>query len=268
MSSTVELDHIVYSLVPYKGYAVRAWSKKEAVYNAERAFKGWFSPYEQFIVRPGAELRAVVKGFGGYIYVARVFVGEGLDELKRSGVVSHIALVPLDIAVEKRLSLEEVDKAMANYTVLKGIELDEIEPLRISFGGKDRDEDIEYLKTVVDVENARKLLTAISQPESKTIVIFKRDPWSRARLAYGLAKMLAIHKVAEYIVTVEKPIDNILIEFTKVVMILDKMLPLRRTENWTVVKITGEGGKIETEAEIEETLRRLGYKTGSQPPVK
>jgi hypothetical protein len=51
-------------------------------------------------------------------------------------------------------------------------------------------------------------------------------------------------------------------------MILDKMLPLRRTENWTVVKITGEGGKIETEAEIEETLRRLGYKTGSQPPVK
>jgi hypothetical protein len=80
--------------------------------------------------------------------------------------------------------------------------------------------------------------------------------------------MLAIHKVAEYIVTVEKPIDNILIEFTKVVIVLDKMLPLRRTENWTVVKITGEGGKIETEAEIEETLRRLGYKTGSQPPVK
>jgi len=133
MSSAVELDHIIYSLVPYKGYGVRAWSKKEAVYDAERAFKGWFSPYEQLIVRPGAELRAVAKGFRDFIYIARVFIGEGLDELKRSGVVSHIALVPLDVAVEKRLSLEEVDKAMVSYTISKGIGMNEIEPLRISF---------------------------------------------------------------------------------------------------------------------------------------
>jgi hypothetical protein len=259
MSSFVELDHIIYSLVPYKGYGVRAWSRKEAVYDAERAFKGWFSPYEQLLVRPGVELRAVAKGFRDFICIARVFVGEGLDELKRSGVVSHIALVPLEIAIEKRLSLEEVDKAMASYIASKGIGLGEIEPLRISFGERDRDEDLEYLKTVVNVENARKLLTAISKPESKIIVIFKRDTWFRAKLSYALAKMFAIHNVAEYIVTVEKPIENILIEFTKAVMVLDKMIPVRRAENWTVIKIAEDVRERGVEADIEATLKKLGY---------
>ena len=259
MSSTIELDHVIYSLVPYKGYGVRAWSKKEAVYDAERAFKGWFSPYEQLLVRPGVELRAVAKGFRDFIYIARVFVGEGLDELKRSGVVSHIALVPLEIAIEKKLSLEEVDKAMASYIASKGIGLGEIEPLRISFGERDRDEDLEYLRTVVDVENAKKLLTAISRPESKIIVIFKRDTWFRAKLSYALAKMFAIHNVAEYIVTVEKPIENILIEFTKAVMVLDKMIPVRRAENWTVIKIAEDVKEKGVEADIEATLKKLGY---------
>jgi len=259
MSSVIELDHIIYSLVPYKGYGVRAWSKKEAIYDAQRAFKDWLSPYEQFIVRPGVELRAVVKGFKDFIYIARVFVGEGLDELKRRGVVSHIALVPLEIAVEKKLSLEEVDKAMASYIISKGIGLEEIEPLRISLGGRDRDEDLEYLKTIVDVENARKLLTAISRSESKIIVIYKRDSWFRAKLSYALAKMFAIHNVAEYIVTVEKPLENILIEFTKVVMILDKMIPVRRGENWIVVKIAEDVKEKGTEADIEATLKKLGY---------
>jgi len=259
MSSLIELDHIIYSLVPYKGYGVRAWSKKEAVYATERAFKGWFSPYEQLLVRPGVELRAVAKGFKDFIYIARVFVGEGLDELKRSGVVSHIALVPLEIAIEKRLSLEEVDKAMVSYTASKGIELGEIKPLKISFSERDKDEDLEYLKTVVDVENAKKLLTAISRPESKIIVIFKRDAWFRARLSYALAKMFAIHNVAEYIVAVEKPIENILIEFTKAVMVLDKMIPIRRAENWTVIKIAEDVKGKSMETDIEATLKKLGY---------
>jgi len=259
MSGVVELDHIVYSLVPYKGYGVRAWSKREAIYYVERAFKGWFSPYEQLLVRPGVELRAVVKGFRDFIYVARVFVGEGLDELKRSGVVSHIALVPLEVAIEKKLPLGEADKAMVSYTASKGIELGEMEPLKISLKEGDRDEDLEYLKTVIEVESARKLLTAISKPESKIIVIFKRDTWFRARLSYALAKMFAVHNVAEYIVTVEKPIENILIEFTKTVMVLDKMIPVRRAENWTVIKVAEDVKGKSVETDVEATLKKLGY---------
>jgi hypothetical protein len=260
MSGIVELDHVIYSLVPYKGYGVRAWSRKEAVYNAERAFKGWFSPYEQLTVRPGVELRAIAMGFKDYIYIARVFLREGLDELRRSGVVSHIALVPLDIALEKRLSLEEVDKAMASYVASKGIGMNEIEPLRIGFSEKDRDEDLEYLKTVVDVDEARQLLEYISEPDIKIIVIFEGDTGSRARLAYALAKMFAIHGVAEYIVTVEKPVDNILVEFTRSVIVLDKMIPgIKPTRNWRVVKIAEKRKGRSVKTDIDTTLKKLGY---------
>jgi hypothetical protein len=266
MSGIVELDHVIYSLVPYKGYGVRAWSRKEAAYDAERAFKGWFSPYDQLTVRPGVELRAIAMGFKDYMYIARVFLREGLDELRRSGVVSHIALVPLDIALEKRLSLEEVDKAMASYVASKGIGMNEIEPLRLSFSEKDRDEDLEYLKTVVDVDEAGQLLEYISEPDIKTIpdikiiVIFEGDIESRARLAYALAKMFAIHGVAEYIVTLEKPIDNILIEFTRSVIVLDKMIPgIKPTRNWRVVKIARERKGRSVKTDIDTTLKKLGY---------
>jgi hypothetical protein len=203
--------------------------------------------------------------------MARVFVGDGLDELKRSGVVSHIALIPLDIVT--KLPLAEIDREMTNYTVSKGIGLGEIEPLRIGLveryeggreegrGGEEVDEDLEYLKKVVDFEKAEKILTAISKPESKIIVIFKRDIFSRARLVYALAKMFLMHKVTEYIITVEKPIDNILIEFTKTIIVLDKIFPVRSTEDWTVIKI-GDGekeGKV-IETDIRDTLKRIGYK--------
>jgi hypothetical protein len=264
--SETKLDHIIYSLIPYKGYGVRAWSRRDVVNEVEYAFKGWFSPYAQAFVRPGEELKAVVKAPNS-IYMARVFVGDGLDELKRSGVVSHIALIPLDIVT--KLPLAEIDREMTNYTVSKGIGLGEIEPLRIGLveryeggrEGREIDEDLEYLKKVVDFEKAEKILTAISKPESKIIVIFKRDIFSRARLVYALAKMFLMHKVTEYIITVEKPIDNILIEFTKTIIVLDKMFPVRSTEDWTVIKI-GDGekeGKV-IETDIRDTLKRIGYK--------
>jgi hypothetical protein len=260
-SETKLLDHIIYSLIPYKGYGVRAWSRRDVVNEVEYAFKGWFSPYAQAFVRPGEELKAVVKAPNS-IYMARVFVGDGLDELKRSGVVSHIALIPLDIVT--KLPLAEIDREMTNYTVSKGIGLGEIEPLRIGLverDGEEVDEDLEYLKKVVDFEKAEKILTAISKPESKIIVIFKRDIFSRARLVYALAKMFLMHKVTEYIITVEKPIDNILIEFTKTIIVLDKIFPVRSTEDWTVIKI-GDGekeGKV-IETDIRDTLKRIGYK--------
>jgi hypothetical protein len=268
--SEIKLDHIIYSLIPYKGYGVRAWSRRDVVNEVEYAFKGWFSPYVQAFVRPGEELKAVVKAPNS-LYMARVFVGDGLDELKRSGVVSHIALIPLDIVT--KLPLAEIDREMTNYTVSKGIGLGEIEPLRIGLveryeggreegrGGEEVDEDLEYLKKVVDFEKAEKILTAISKPESKIIVIFKRDIFSRARLVYALAKMFLMHKVTEYIITVEKPIDNILIEFTKTIIVLDKIFPVRSTEDWTVIKI-GDGekeGKV-IETDIRDTLKRIGYK--------
>jgi hypothetical protein len=98
----VEIHHIIYSLVPHKGYAVRAWSSKEIIGDFEKAFKGWLCPFEQALIKPGVELRAIVKSPRGVFYLARVFKGEKLDEMKRSGAVSHIAMIPAELAIEKK----------------------------------------------------------------------------------------------------------------------------------------------------------------------
>jgi len=252
----MELHHIIYSVVPYRGYTVRAWSSREAVGEVEQALKGWFSPFEQALVRPGVELRAVVKSPRGFLHLVRVFLGEKLDEMKRSGVVSHIALVPLSLAIGGMLPLSYVERAMMEYTTSKGIGIGEVEPLRLDVGSLSRDEDLEYLRTVVDVETAGRILSEVSKPHAKLVVIFKRDHWARSRLAYGLAKMLAIHGLGEYIVSTDKPNDSVLIEFEKVVLVLDRMVPLSRTLSWSVVKIA-EKQQEGVVADIRKTLERV-----------
>jgi hypothetical protein len=258
----MEVHHIIYSVVPYRGYAVRAWSSREAVGEVERAFKGWFSPFEQALVRPGAELRAVVKSPKGVLHLARVFLGERLDEMKRSGVVSHIALIPADLAIEKRLSFSSVERAMMEYTASKGIGMGDVEPLKIDRAESSGDEDLEYLRTVVDVEAARRILSEMSKPHAKLVVIFKRDSWSRSRLAYALAKMFAIHGAAEYIIATDRPNDGVLLEFEKAALVLDKMIPLRSPLGWAVVKVAEKEAE-EGAADIEKTIREIyGCKQG------
>jgi len=252
----MELHHIVYSVVPYRGYTVRAWSSEEAVVEVEQALKGWFSPFEQALVRPGVELRAVVKSPRGFLHLVRVFLGEKLDEMKRGGVVSHIALIPLDLAIEGKLPLSYVEKAMVDYTTSKSIGVGKVEPLRVEVGSLSKDEDLEYLKTVVDVETAGRILSELSKPHTKLVVIFKRDRWARSKLAYGLAKMLAVHGLGEYMVSTEKPNDAVLIEFEKVALVLDRIVPLSRSLSWSVVKID-ERGVEGVVADIKKTLERI-----------
>lgn len=252
------LDHIIYTLIPYKGYGVRAWSRREAVYEAERALKGWFSPYEQAMVRPNHELRAVVKDARDHLYLSRIFVGEKLDELKRSGVVSHIAIIPLEHLTRARIPLEEVDKAMINYVASNGIGLGDIEPIRITLEIEETgvDRDVDYYKKTVSVEQTKRILEGISKPYGKVAIIYKKDTWSRIRLAYAVSKVLAIHGVKEYAVLMEKPIDNIMIEYENLVLVLEKMIPLRPAGDWTVVKIAEKEGE-RGEPSIEETIKRI-----------
>jgi hypothetical protein len=259
--NSVEIHHIIYSLVPHKGYAVRAWSSKEVIGDFEKAFKGWLCPFEQALIRPGVELRAIVKSPRGIFYLARVFQGEKLDEMKRSGAVSHIAMIPAELAIEKKLSFIEVEKSMITYTNYKGIEIGDIETLKIENKEIQDDQDLEYLKKLVDKEIGRKILSEISKPYGKLIVIFKRDEWFRAKLAYALAKMFSIHGLSEYIITTSKPNDSVLVEFETATLILDKMIPLSRSWDWSVVKIV-EKEEHKPTKDIEDTLQKIWGKGG------
>lgn len=158
-------------------------------------------------------------------------MGEKLDELKRSGVVSHIAVVPFKHVLETGLSLEELDRALINFVNSRGIEIGDIPPLTISLEHKPEfDRDLDYFRLIVSRDEARKLLEGVTKPYGKVVVIYKNDIWSRIRLACSISKVLAIHGLREYIVLTEKPIDNILIEFENAVLVLDKMIPVRQTK--------------------------------------
>lgn len=254
----IRLDHLIYSLIPYKGYGIRAWSNREIIHEVEQAFKGWFSPYEQFIIRPGYELRAITGTLRDNVYLARIFLGEGLDELKRSGVVSHISVIPVKILRDVKIPLEQVDRAMYHYVNSRGIGEGEIDPivLEIESSVDQLDPDIDYFRRVVNVDQARKILTGISKPNGRVLVIYERDIWSRMRLAYALTKVLLIHGLRNYMILLDKPIDSILIEYENIVLLLSKIIPLRQTGEWTVVKVTGEGGE-KRELDIEETLKKI-----------
>ena len=252
----IEIDHIFYTLIPFKGYGVRAWSKRDVVNEVEQAFRGWFTPYEQALIKPGTELRAIVKSPRGYVYLARIFLGEKLDELKRSGVVSHIASIPEDLALNKKASLELIDRSMINYTAVNGIGIGEVSPIRLEMPEDVKDRDLEYLKMTVNEEKARKILTGISKPYGKIVIIYKKDSWGRMKLAYALTKLLMVHGLTEYIIVLDKPLDNILIEFEKTILIVDKMIPLKQVGEWAVVKIATEEVKNK-EVDIEKTIEAI-----------
>lgn len=254
----IKLNHIIYSLIPYKGYGVRAWSNKEIVSEIEYAFKGWFSPYEQAIVKPGYELRAITETIRDYLYIARIFIGEKLDELKRSGIVSHIVAIPVKLLNEIKLSLEQVDKAMQNYIASRGVGEGDIESIELEVEPlKDQlDPEIDYFRKTVSIDQARKMLTGISKPYGKVVVLYERDLWSRIKLAYSIAKILSIHGLKNYIILVDKPVDNIMIEYENVVLVLSKLIPLKWIDDWSVVKIVSDKMK-RGELSIEETLRKI-----------
>jgi len=42
-------------------------------------------------------------------------------------------------------------------------------------------------------------------------------------------------------------------------MVLDKMIPVRRAENWTVIKVAEDVKGKSVETDVEATLKKLGY---------
>jgi len=255
----VELHHIIYTLVPYRGYDIRAWSRGADIGSFSEAFKKWFSPYDENTVRlkPHEAKIAVVRTVTGRLYIARVFYGLGykLDEYKREGVVSHIAEIPVEL-LKHRIPLTLVETSMARYIAEKGIGLKEVEPIVLDVEPRDVDEDIEFLRQVVDREKARKILEGVSKPTPKVLVLFKRSINDRARLAYGLAKLYEEYGLREYMILTENPIEHILIIFNNVTLVLDKTPPLKPADAWTIVNLK-VGEERGTAKDIESVLSKI-----------
>jgi len=191
------------------------------------------------------------------VNLARIFLGSRLDELERDAIVSHIASVNADL-LHQGLSLSEVEKAMIEYISKNGIPMDEIKPIDLSWSTDEKNEELKFMRSVVSYENARKFLSGFSNPHPKLLLIFPRDHWNRIKLSYGISRLLLIHGLTSFVILSDRPLDQIPYIFDNLVIITDKMLPIRDATGWTIVNLKQVEGEHKA-FDIERTLKEAGY---------
>jgi len=253
--ASTSVNHLIYTAIPYKGYGIRAWSSYALKEEVKEAFKEWPVPYDQRLFKPGYEARAVIKTFKGKVNLARIFIGSRLDELGRDAIVSHIASVSADL-FDRGLSFSKLERAMVNHISASGVGLNEVQPIEVSWAEGEKDEELEYLKATVSRENAKKILEGFEKPHPKILVIFSRDLWSRIKLTYSVSRLLLIHGLSSFAVLSDRPLDQILYIFDNIVIISDKMLPIRAADEWTIVNLKRIEGEQKT-MDVEKTLDRI-----------
>ena len=255
---SVRLEHMFYTLVPHKGYAIRAKSPGFDVGDLEGLVRGWYAPYDEAMFRRGLEARYAGKSPGGYIYYARLFLGHALDELKRDGVVSHIASLGEDEFNEAGVSFKGIESAMAGYVEREGIGLGDLEPIELESGAGGEDLDLRYLKATVPEEQARKLLQGFEKDYPKVLVIYKRGHEERVRLAWGIARLLNYHGLDRFLVFSDIPMSHVTTLLDHIVVITDKMIPLTVAQDWTIVNIpVSQAQSSRKRRDVDDTLRRI-----------
>ena len=231
--TTISIEHIFYAPVPYKGYSLRAKSKDANVDLFKTAFKDWMIPFDQSIITRDF-LEKVLIVTKERFYLARVFQAPGLDELKRSGVVSHIADIPVDIIQKNNIAIASVDSSMKEFINDEGIPMGEIKSLRIPLSPKGNIE-TETVCRNIPKDSARKILEAAIQKKFKVFIIYGGR--ERDLLSYGLARMVSAVSPYEFIVASENIKRDVLF-LHEGALIVGKKLPLwARIKGWTIINL-------------------------------
>jgi len=220
-------------------------------------FKGWFVPYDQKLFKLGYEARVVIKTAKEVVNLARIFLGSKLDELGRDAIVSHITSINANL-FDQGLSFSKLEKAMIEYISISGIALNEIKPIDLSWSIEEKDEELEFLRSVLSYENARKFLSGFDNPQPKLLIIFPRDHWNRIKLAYAISRLLLTHGLPSFIILSDRPLDQIPYIFDNLVIITDKMLPIRDPTRWTIINLKQAEGEHKA-LNIDKTLKKVGY---------
>jgi hypothetical protein len=201
----------------------------------------------------------VIKTAKDVVNLARIFLGAKLDELGRDAVVSHITSLNANLFTQG-LTFSRLEKSMIEYVSTNGIGLNEVKPIDLSWTTEERDEELEFLRSIVSYENARKVLSGFDTPHPKLLIIFPRDHWNRIKLSYGISRLLLLHGLTSFIVFSDRPLDQIPYIFDNLVIITDKMLPMRDVTGWTIVNLKRVEGEHKP-SNIDTTLEKAGYTT-------
>lgn len=229
------LQHIIYAPVPYKGYTVRARSRDARLELFSKALKEWYIPFDQAIITSDFfEKVAVIDG--DYAYLARVFRAPDLDELRRSGVVSHIAQI--ETAYLKEIPLRAVDEVMDKFIRERGIPIGEIEPLTLSILPTE-DRELQTLKSLVSRDTLQKILEISSTDRFRVFIVYKGG--SVDDLIFSLARALSMSSSASVkkgvILSTEKIKSDVLLLYNGVLVIGKVLPPWARLKGWNIINL-------------------------------
>jgi hypothetical protein len=258
--SIASLEQIIYAPVPHKGYSVRAKSKGADIDSFKDAFKDYLIPFDQSIVQRGFHEKVIVFG-KKRLYLARVFQAQGLDELKRSGAVSNIVEVPLDLLLQKKLLLSNIDNLMAELAEKKEVPMGEIAPLDVPVGFE-KDIEMGTVREAIPEDVFRKLMELSMIDRFKLFIIYRSQ--KSDVLSYGLARLISAASSKWIIISSENIRRDILFLYDGV-LILGKILPpWARVKGWSIINLDKEQDPENTGSKsIESIIKDVYHEKGT-----
>lgn len=255
---SVEIEHFIYGPAPKKGYSVRAFSPMSKPKEYKEICKGYYVPFEQNLFKSSLhESRVILSNLQRKeVFFSRIFKREKLDELKRSGILSHTAIIPREF-LENGLSYKQVEKSMIDFENQFGIPIGEIQTLKISWDEQTKDANKINAPKIISEKSIEKIIESFRKnSDSKIFLISKNTTFSdRIEIAYTISKIVDIYlKVFPLIIMTEQPLPLIRDIFPNVI-ISDIMIPqLKLERGWVVVKPFPDDKKIYV-GEDEETIK-------------
>ena len=252
---TISVEQIVYAPVPYKGYSVRANSKNANIDSFKNAFKTYLIPFDQSVILRDFQKSVIVLGKKN-LYLARVFQAQGLDEKKRSGVVSHIAEIPMDLILQGKTLLSSVYSSMAEFTEKNGVPIGEITPLEIP-SGFENDIELKSIREVFSEANTRKVLEQVANDKFKLFIINRSHDANM--LSYGLARIISL-AVSKWIIIAPDFIKTDILFLYDGSLIIGKTLPSwARVKGWSIINLEKDGSSTIGGSEVIDSVMKKIY---------
>ncbi|MEM4693756.1 MAG: hypothetical protein QW655_04540 [Nitrososphaerota archaeon] len=252
-SASIRVEHVIYAPIPYKGYSFRAKSSGADIESFKIALKDWLVPFDQTIITSSFLEKVLVCG-RKKAYYARVFQAPALDELRRSGVASHIA--EIDISSFKNVPISQLDLAMARFIETHGIPIGDIKPLTIPL---DLGEDVESnaVRNILPKEIAQKIAEITKSDRFKIFILYRGG--ERDNLAFGLARKMIVESFkGEFIVASENIKGDVLLLYDGVLIMGRRLPPWARLRGWNIInleKYVVESSK--SDKTIDEILKKI-----------
>ncbi|MEM3924186.1 MAG: hypothetical protein QXZ48_07880 [Zestosphaera sp.] len=248
---SLKIEHLVYAPIPYKGYSVRAKSRNASNDVFTSALRDWFIPFDQRIISPSFFERTVVFESEN-VYLSRVFAADKLDELGRSGVVSHVAQIPVSFIRDNKISLKMIDEAMGKQVDKHRVPLGDLEPLEVPLvEGVTRSELARILP-----ENVASVITKGVVEEHMRVFVLSKSV-DKLDLIFALTRVFSEFSVKGLLIASENLKNDVLYFYDSAVIVGKILPPWARTRGWKVVNLEKYREVVSVSDSVEEVLKRI-----------